>query len=205
MRFFCPNYQDHPEETDNKTFLALMLKKRPEYAIVWDVTGKDVREFHKKVWVTQYVVIKDKVVYYSQSKHYATRAQVLYNLKKIIHIESEEQWDEYLPVGEMFKPIRFYSPNITEEPEEIALEDFISKMIEIRPLYAVLWDVSLEDIEYISSRAWVVSYMPVIDDTIYYSYAKHYAFQAQKLFKIPNRKKIKIQEPEMTHLAKIQT
>ncbi|MBA7576517.1 hypothetical protein ES708_18358 [subsurface metagenome] len=205
MRFFCPNYQDHPEETDNKTFLGLMLKKRPEYAIVWDVTGKDVREFHKKVWVTQYVVIKDKVVYYSQSKHYATRAQVLYNLKKIIHIESEEQWDEYLPVGEMFKPIRFYSPNITEEPEDIALEDFISKMIEIRPLYAVLWDVSLEDIEYISSRAWVVSYMPVIDDIIYYSYAKHYAFQAQKLFNIPNRKKITIQEPKMTHLAKIQT
>jgi len=46
--------------------------------------------------------------------------------------------------------------------------------------------------------------MPVINDTIYYSYAKHYAFQAQKMFKISNRKKIIIQEPEMTHLAKIQ-
>ena len=184
-----------------------MLKKRPEYAIVWDVTGKDVREFHKKVWVTQYVVISnnDNIVYYSQSKHYGTRAQVLYNIKNIVHVESEEQWDEYLPVGEMFKPIRFYSPDITEEPEEIALEDFISRMIEIRPLYAVLWDVSFEDIEYISSRAWVVSYMPVIDDTIYYSYAKRYAFQAQKQFKIQYRKKITIQEPEMTHLAKIQT
>ncbi|MHA1718460.1 MAG: hypothetical protein ACTSWX_09805 [Promethearchaeota archaeon] len=205
MRFFCPNYQDHPEETDKKTFLALMLKKRPEYAIVWDVTGKDVREFHKRVWVTQYVVINDNVVYYSQSKHYATRAQVLYNLKEIVHVETDEQWDEYLPVGEMFKTIRFYSPYITEEPEEIALEDFINKMIEIRPRYAVLWDVSFEDVEYISSRAWVVSYMPVIGDTIYYSYSKQYAFQAQKKFEIPKRKKIKIQEPEMGHLVGVQS
>ena len=82
---------DTPEEADKETFLTLMLKKRPEYTIIWDVHGKDIIELHHRVWVTQYVVIDNDTVYYSQSRHYATRAKALYNLANIIHVEEEDQ------------------------------------------------------------------------------------------------------------------
>lgn len=195
MKFFCPNLMDHPQETDKETFLALMLKKRPEYAVLWDVTGDDVIEFNRRVWVTQYVVIDKQTIYYSQARHYATRAKALFGIDKIVYVESDEEWREYLPTSEKFKKIRFYAPNVVGEPTEIALEDFINKMLKIRPPFAVLWDVTFADVEYISSRVYVTSYMPVIDDTIYYSYGKHFAYLAQKKFNIPKRQKISIQEP----------
>lgn len=97
-----------------------------------------------------------------------------------MYVESDEEWREYLPAGEKFKKIRFYAPGVVGEPSEIALEDFINKMLKIRPPFAVIWDVTLKDVEYISSRVYVTSYMPVINDTIYYSYGKHFAYLAQK-------------------------
>ena len=78
VRFFVPQLMDHPEEADKETFLTLMLKTRPEYAIVWDVSGKDVKEFYRRVYVAQYVVIDGDTVYYSQSRHYANRAKALF-------------------------------------------------------------------------------------------------------------------------------
>lgn len=196
MRFFCPQLMDQPQETDKETFLALMLKKRPEYAIIWDVTGNDVIDFNKRVWVTQYVAVRDRTVYYSQARHYATRAKALFSIDKIVYVESDEEWEEYLPAGEQFKTIRFYAPGVVGEPTEIALEDFINKMLNIRPPFAVVWDVDLEDVEYMSSRVYVTSYMPVIDDTIYYSFGKHFVYLVQKKFNIPNRQKIEIQSPK---------
>lgn len=195
MRYFCPMIMDVPETTDKETFLALMLKKRPEYAIVWDVQGKDIIDFQARVWVVQYVVIAGDKVYYSQSRHYAKRAKVLYNLNEIIFVESPEKWIEYLPEGVEFKRITYYAPGIVESPTESDMEDFINKMLTIRPPYAVLWGVGFEDIVYMASRVYVVSYMPVIGDTIYYSYAKHYAHHAQKQFNIPKKEKITIQDP----------
>jgi hypothetical protein len=194
---------DLPEETDKETFLALMLKKRPEYAIVWDVHGRDVQEFHARVWVVQYVAVKDEVVFYSQSRHYAKRAKAMFHLQKIEHITDDSQWITALPdQEEQFKPLKFYAPDIMgednpNEPIEIELEDFINKMLKFRPPFAVLWNATLEDIEYMASRVYVVSYMPVIGNTLYYSYAKHFAVRAQKLFQIPNRKKIDIQNPQL--------
>ncbi|WP_371805974.1 hypothetical protein [Candidatus Lokiarchaeum ossiferum] len=197
MRFFAPALMDNPEETDKSTFLRLILKKRPEYVIVWDVHGKDMQEFHKRVWVCQYVAIVGDTVYYSQSRHYATRAKVLYNLENIVHIESDDQWEQELPAGRRFKPIKYFAPSVVEIPEEIALEDFINKMLAIRPKYAVIWGLTLKDLEYIVSRVYVVSFMLVIEDTLYYSFAKHFAYAAQKMFQVPHRKQISIQTPEI--------
>jgi hypothetical protein len=188
---------DVPETTDKETFLALMLKKRPEYAIVWDVQGKDIINFQARVWVVQYVVIAGDKVYYSQSRHYAKRAKGLYNLKDILFVENHEKWIEYLPDSVEFKHLSYYAPGIVESPTEIDMEDFINKMLTIRPPYAVLWGATFEDVEYMASRVYVVSYMPVIGDVLYYSYAKHYAHHAQKLFNIPNRQKIAIQDPNL--------
>ncbi|MHA1673558.1 MAG: hypothetical protein ACTSYI_08010 [Promethearchaeota archaeon] len=195
MRFFCPQLMDQPLETDKESFLALMLKKRPEYAVLWDITGKDIIEFNKRVWVSQYIAIRGRTVYYSQARHYATRAKSLFSIDKIVYVESDEEWDEYLPAGEKFKTIRFYAPGVVGEPTEIAMEDFINKMLNIRPPFAVIWDVSFEDVEYIASRVWVTSYLPVMEDTIYYSFGKHFVYLAQKKFNIPNRKRISIQSP----------
>jgi hypothetical protein len=60
-----------------------------------------------------------------------------------------------------------------------------------------LWDVSLEEVKEIASRVYVVSYMPVINNVIYYSYAKHYAFAAAKMFNIPKIEKTDIQNSGM--------
>jgi hypothetical protein len=84
---------------------------------------------------------------------------------------------------------------MVEQPTEIDLEDFINKMLNVRPPYAVLWGVTFEDVTNISSRVYVVSYMPVINDTIYYSYGKQYAADAAKRFNIPKREKVKLQNP----------
>jgi hypothetical protein len=195
MRFFCPQLMDQPQETDKETFLALMLKKRPEYAIIWDVTGKDVIEFHRKVWVTQYVIIDRRTVYYSQARHYATRAKSLFSMEQIVYVESDEEWEEYLPGGEKFKTIRYYAPGVVGEPTEIALEDFINKMLNIRPPFAVVWDVTFDDLEYMSSRVYVTSYMAVLEDTLYYSFGKHFAYLAQKKFDIPKIERISVQAP----------
>lgn len=198
MQYLCPNYMDKPQETDKDTFLTLMLRKRPEYAIVWDVHGKDIIEFLSRVWVVQYVVIKGDTVYFSQSRHYANRARILFNLQKIVQVQSNEEWEKYLPEEAQFKRIKFWAPGVVEQPMEIDMEDFIQKMLKIRPPYAVLWNVTFEEVAQISSRVYVVSYMPIIGDTIYYSYAKYFAYQAQKRFGIPNRKEIHIQSgPEI--------
>jgi hypothetical protein len=195
VRFFCPSYMDKPDQIDKESFLALMLKRRPEYAIVWDVRGKDVIEFQARVWVVQYVVIRGDNVYFSQSRHYAKRAKVLFNLTNIVQVDTNEEWEKNLPEVPEFKRIRYWSPDVVEAPTEIDMEDFINKMLKIRPPFAVLWDVSLDDIKYMASRVYVVSYMPVIGDTIYFSYAKHYAALAQKKFNIVKREKIDIQDP----------
>ncbi len=195
MRYFCPNYMDQPQITDKETFLSIMLKQRPEYAIVWDVRGNDILEFLSRVWVVQDVAIRGDTVYYSQSRHYAQRAKALYNLNNIVLIQNSEDWEKYLPEVAEFKRIRYWAPGIVEEPTEIDLEDFINKMLNIRPPYAVLWDVSMDDVKEIASRVYVVSYMPVIGDTLYYSYAKQYAFQVQKRFNIPKKERINIQNP----------
>ena len=145
MRFFIPQPQlmDHPEEADKESFLALMLKARPEYAIVWDVSGKDVQEFYKRVYVSQYVAIggdNNDTVYFSHSRHYANRAKALYadTVQHIVHVETDDQWEELLPAGEKFKPITYFSPEMMDSPAEIALEDFITKMLRARPVYAVI-------------------------------------------------------------------
>ena len=198
MRFFAPSLiMDQPEETDKSTFLQLMLKMRPEYVIVWDVHGKDLQEFHRRVYIVQYVAIAGDTVYYSQSRHYATRAKILYNLDHIVHVESDEQWEQVLPAGKRFRPIKYYAPDIVEKPEEIVLEDFLNKMLAVRPKFAVIWGLNLQDLEYIVSRVYVVSFMLVIEDTLYYSYAKHFAYSAQKMFQILHRKQISIQTPEI--------
>jgi hypothetical protein len=186
---------DKPELTDKDAFLALMLKRRPEYAIVWDVRGNDIIEFQTRVWVVQYVAIRDDTVYFSQSRHYAVRAKALFNLTNIVQVLNVDDWEKYLPEIEEFKRMQYWAPGVVEEPTEIDLEDFINKMLNTRPPYAVLWNVSFEDVKEIASRVYVVSYMPVIGDVLYYSYAKHYAFQAQKKFNILKKEKIDIQSP----------
>ena len=40
-------------------------------------------------------------------------------------------------------------------------------MLNIRPPYAVLWDVSMDDVKEMASRVYVVSYMPVIGDQFF--------------------------------------
>jgi hypothetical protein len=195
MRYFAPAYMDHPESTDKETFLALMLKRRPEYVIVWDVTGKDLLEFQSRVWVVQYVAIRGDNVYFSQSRHYAKRAKVLFNLQNVIEITAPDQWEKLMPEEPAFKRIKYYAPGMVEQPTDIDLEDFINKMLNVRPPYAVLWGVTFEDVINISSRVYVVSYMPVINDTIYYSYGKQYVADAAKRFNIAKREKINIQNP----------
>ncbi len=195
MRFFCPTLMDTPEEADKQTFLNIMLKKRPEYAIIWDVYGKDVIEFYQRVWVSQYVVIHGNAVYYSQSRHYATRAKSLFNLDRIVQVEGEQDWIDHLPAGNRFKSVKYYTPGVVDVPTPITMEDLIGKLLRIRPLYVVVWDIDLEDLTYIVSRAYVSSIMPVIDGVIHYSYGKHYAALAQRKFKIPARKQINIQNP----------
>ncbi|MHA2001599.1 MAG: hypothetical protein ACTSVU_05885 [Promethearchaeota archaeon] len=188
---------DAPQSADKDTFLKLMLKTRPEYAIIWDVHGKEVQEIHNRVWVTQYVVISGNNVYYSQSRHYADRAKTLFNLKQIVFVESEEKWEDYLPAGERFKTIRYYAPDIVSIPTEIALEDFITKMLRIRPLYCVIWGITTKELETIVSRVYVSSFMLVIDDTLYYSFGKQFAVHMQKKFRIPKHKLISIQNPPL--------
>ena len=188
---------DRSQEADKETFLAQMLKTRPEYAIVWDVSGKDVQEFYKRVYVAQYVVIDSDTVYYSHSRHYANRAKALFadTVQHIVHVESEAQWEEVLPAGEQFKPITYFSQEMMDSPAEIALEDFIIKMLHSRPVYAVIWGITQTDLEYIVSRVYVTSFMFVIDDTLYYSYAKHFAHATMKRFAIPNLQRINVQNP----------
>jgi len=190
MRFFCPQLMDHVDEADKETFLSLVLKKRPEYAIVWDVTGQDIIEFSKRVWVTQYIAIEGKIAYYSQARHYATRAKALFDLDDLVFVDKEEDWAKVLPAGDKFKLIKYYSPEVSPLPTEIALEDFIQKMLKIRPTFVVLWQVSLEEVDYIASRVWVPCYLPVIDDIIYYMYGKHFAHQMQKKFNIKKAARI---------------
>ena len=196
MKYLCPTMMTGlPEETDKETFLDLMLQKRPEYAIVWDVHGEDVIEFLNRVWVVNYIVVSGDTAYYSEKKYYAKRAKKLFRLDKIVEVESPEEWKKYLPKGEKFKRIRYWSPSVVDEITEIDMEDFINKMIEIRPPFVVLWNVSLEDVEYMASRVYVVSYMPVIGNTIHYSYGKYFAIQAMEKFNIPRKQKIDIQMP----------
>jgi len=201
MKFFAPNYMDKPDQADKESFLALMLKRRPEYVIVWDVTGKDLIEFQKRVWIVQYVAIRGDTAYYTQSRHYALRAKAINNLAKVQQILQPEEWLTYLPEVPQFKKIRYAAPGLTDKPTEIDKEDFINLMLKVRPPYAVLWDVTFEDVKEMASRVYVVSYMPVIGDIIYYSYAKHYAFQAQKQFNIPKREKIEIQKSDVPELS----
>ncbi len=188
---------DHPQEADKETFLALMLKTRPEYAIVWDVTGKDVQEFYKRVYVAQYVVIDSDTVYYSHSRHYANRAKALFidTVQHIVHVETDDQWDALLPAGEKYKQITYFSQEMMESPADIALEDFITKMLRARPVYAVIWGITQADLEYIVSRVYVTSFMFVVDDTLYYSYAKHFAYATMKRFDIPHLQRIHVQNP----------
>jgi hypothetical protein len=177
-----------------------MLKRRPEYVIVWDVTGKDVQEFQKRVWIVQYVAIKGDTAYFTQSRHYALRAKAINNLAKVVQVVQPEDWLTYLPEEPQFKKIRYMAPGIVEKPTEIDKEDFMMLMLKVRPPYAVLWDVTLDDVKDMAARVYVVSYMPVINDTIYFSYAKHYAFQAQKQFNIPKREKIDIQKSDVPEI-----
>ncbi len=195
MLFLVPQLMENPQEIDKESFLALMLKKRPEYAILWDVSGTDLLEFRARVWVTQYIVVADNIAYYSQVRHYATRAKALLNLSKIVHVETDDQWLKHLPPRPEFRQISYYAPDIVEEPTTIAFEDFILKMLKLRPPYAVIWGVSLQEVQYIVSRVYVVSFMPIIDDILYYSYGKHFAFEMQQKFHIPHRKRIEIQIP----------
>ena len=78
----------------------------------------------------------------------------------------------------------------------LEFEYLIQILLSERPLYIVLWDTTMEDVEYLVSRVYVVSYMPVFKDTIHYSYGKFFAFQAMKLFNIPKKEKILLQNPE---------
>ncbi len=193
MKYFAPNLMDQPDEADKETFLKIILKKRPEYVIIWDVIGKDVNDFYNRVYISQYVAIKGKTVFYSKSKHYATRAKTLFDLDEIVYVETSDKWEEFLPGGERFKIIKYFAPNIVDTPQKIALEDFILKILAIRPQYTVIWGINLEDLKYIVSRVYVVSIMPIIGDTLYYSFGKHFAYQAQKKFQISHRKKINTQ------------
>jgi hypothetical protein len=191
---------ERPEATDKETFLSLMLRKRPEYAIIWDVHGKDVLEFRSRVWVVQYVVVRENTIYFSESKHFARRAKALFKLNEMVQVTSDEEWLKYLPVEEQFHRIKYYAPGIVETPTEIDLEDFINKMLKIRPPFAVLWNVTLDEVEYMTHRVYVTLYMPVIDGTLYYSYGKFYARQAQKKFNIAQIKKITIQDPQLVNV-----
>ncbi len=198
MKYLCPTMMTGlPEETDKESFLKLMLDKRPEYAIVWDVHGEDVIEFLKRVWVVNYIVISGDTAYFTEKRYYAKRAKKLFHLNHIIQVDSPEEWLDYLPKDEKFKQIRYWAPNVVDDITEIDMEDFINVMLEYRPLYVVLWNVSLEDIEYMVERVYVVSYMPVIGNTIHYSYGKHFVVQAMKKFDIPRKSKIDIQSPEI--------
>jgi hypothetical protein len=186
---------ERPEDTDKESFLNLMLRKRPEYAIVWDVHGQDILEFRSRVWVVQYVAIRGDTVYFTESKHFARRAKSMFNLPNMIQVRSDEEWLQYLPAEAIFHKMKYYAPGMVTQPTEIDLEDFINKMLKIRPPYAVLWNVTLEEVEYITHRVYVVAYMPVIGDTLYYSYGKYYARKIQKEFGIPKIEKITIQDP----------
>ena len=190
-----------PEETDKETFLSLMLEKRPEYAIVWDVHGEDVVEFLKRVWVVNYIVVSGDTAYFSTKRYYAKRAKKLFRLEKIQRVESPEEWKEVLPKDEQFKPIRYWAPGMVDEITEIDMEDFINKMLEHRPPYVVLWHVSLEEVEYMAARAYVVSYMPIIGNQLHYSYGKHFAAQAKNRFNISRMKRIGLQTPEFMNIA----
>ena len=196
MRYFCPNYMTHPETVDKETFLALMLKHRPEYAIIWDVTGKDIEYFHKRVWIVQYVAIRGDTVYYSTSKHYARRAKVLFKLNNIVQVNTSEEWQRYFPDTEEFKPMRYWMPGLKGDPQETDREDLINILLRERPPYVVIWNASMEDVAYMTERVYVVSYFPVIGDTIYFSYGKFFAVNVQKRFGIAKLVRSKLQLAE---------
>jgi hypothetical protein len=197
LRYFCPTLMERPEDIDKETFLKIMLHRRPEYAIVWDVTGQNVLEFRSRVWVVQYVVVKNDIIYFQESKHFARRAKVLLNLKEIIQVNSDDEWIKYLPADPRFHKMQYVAPELADKPTEIDLEDFINKMLKIRPPYAVLWNVTLDEVETMTHRVYVVAYMPIIGDTLYYSYGKFYARQIQKKFNIPQIQKITLQDPQL--------
>ena len=101
MKYFCPEMMSgNPEETDKETFLKILLERRPKYAIVWDVHWQDILEFKKRVWVVDYVAISNDSVYYSGKIHYAKRARKIADVGNLIEVESDDQWEKYLPKTE---------------------------------------------------------------------------------------------------------
>ena len=143
------------------------------------------------------MAIDSDTAYYSHSRHYANRAKALFTdtVQHIVHVETDDQWDALLPAGEKYKQITYFSQEMMESPADIALEDFITKMLRTRPVYAVIWGITQADLEYIVSRVYVTSFMFVIDDTLFYSYAKHFAYATMKQFAIPNLQQINVQNP----------
>lgn len=196
MRFWAPEHMDRPEETYSENFIQLMLKVRPKYVVVWDIDYLKLEEFKSRVYVVEYFVVRNNTLYYSNLKPFAKKVAKDLNIENVVelNLSDPKALELALPVDPKNKRFKFWAPGIVEEITEIDLNDFLPLMLKIRPPYCVLWGVEFKDINYMAYRVYVVSYMPVIGDTIYYSYAKHYAVTAMKKFNIPKKAKYELGE-----------
>jgi hypothetical protein len=180
---------DHPEETYSENFLKLMLKYRPKYAVVWDIDHVKLHEFRSRVYVVEYFVVRNGILYFSNLKPFAKKIAKDLQIERIeeLDFDTPEKIENALPIDPKNKRFKFWAPNITEEITNIDLNEFLPLMLKIRPPYCVLWDVEFKDIDFMASKVYVVSYMPVINNIIYYSYAKHFAVKIMKKFNIPEK------------------
>ena len=196
MRYFAPEHMERPEETYSENFLQLMLKVRPKYVVVWDIDYLKLQDFKSRVYVVEYFVVRNNTLYYSNLKPFAKKVARDLQIENLIelNVSDTQELERYLPVDPKNKRFKFWAPGIVENITEIDLNDFLPLMLKFRPPYCVLWGVEFKDIDYMAYRVYVVSYMPVIGDTIYYSYAKHFAVACMKKFNIPKKAKYELGE-----------
>lgn len=194
MRFFAPDYMDQPDQTYSENFIQLMLKYRPKFAVIWDIDYQKLKEIKSRAYVVEYFVIREKTLYYSNLKPFAKKMAKELNIEKTqeINLSDQDMLEKALPIDPKNKRFRFWAPGIVEDITEIDLNDFLPLMLKIRPQYCVLWDVELKDVDYMAFRVYVVSYMPVIGNTIYYTHSKHHATACMKRFKLERKEKFEL-------------
>ena len=83
IKFLCPDLMKEPNSLNVEDFLAYLLKYRPPFVILWDVEECDVIFFKTRVWVVQYLIVKDKNVIFFESHYYAKLVKKILKLDTI--------------------------------------------------------------------------------------------------------------------------
>ena len=187
MRYLIPKSMEEPVEIYTEDLITLLLDSRPHYVVLFDTDYHKIEYIRSKVYVVEYLPVRNDCLYYFNSKIYAKQAAKVLGVDTLIQITSDEEMKQALPVAEDNVYFKFYAPGITDTPVEIDLHEFIPLMLRNRPPYCVVWNLPLRDLHYVATRVYVVSYMPVIDNVLYFPHSKHYALLMKKKF---NFKKI---------------